>query len=216
MSERTAAPDVSPPSDGVPAERAARVRLVLLDVDGVLTDNGIYLGDTWGGAAERPDGAASKPLELKRFDIQDGLGVKLLVAAGLGVELLSGRESPATDMRARELGVRANQVSGGFKLEVAERILAEHGVDWEDAAVVGDDLADLPLLRRAGLAVAVANAVAEVRDVAHWTTRLGGGRGAVREFAEALLDARGQRERVIEAYERSRTPGDAGEMSRAG
>jgi 3-deoxy-D-manno-octulosonate 8-phosphate phosphatase (KDO 8-P phosphatase) len=143
--------------------------------------------------------------EYKRFDIQDGLGVKLLVAAGIAVELLSGRASPATTLRARELGVRATQIDGGRKLSAAEARLAEHDVSWQEVAVVGDDLADLPLLRRAGLPVAVANAVEEIREQAAWTTTRPGGSGAVREFAHALLEARGQRAAAVAQYERART-----------
>jgi 3-deoxy-D-manno-octulosonate 8-phosphate phosphatase (KDO 8-P phosphatase) len=186
---------------------ARRVRLVLLDVDGVLTDNGVWVGGAPGTPA---DTAGGPPVELKRFDIQDGLGVKLLVAAGIAVELLSGRESPATTRRARELNVHSTQVDGGFKLRAAEERLAAHGLPWADVAVVGDDLADLPLLRRAGLPVAVANAVEEVRALACWATTRPGGSGAVREFAHALLEARGEREAAVARYERARTrgPGD--------
>ncbi|HSM36628.1 MAG TPA: HAD hydrolase family protein [Longimicrobiales bacterium] len=189
----------------LPPDAARRVRLVLLDVDGVLTDNGVWIGGLRGGG---------ESAEYKRFDVQDGLGVKLLVAAGIAVELLSGRASPATTLRAEELGVHATQIDGGRKLGAAEARLAEHHVSWQEVAVVGDDLADLPLLRRAGLPVAVANAVEEVREQAAWTTTRPGGSGAVREFAHALLEARGQRAAAVAQYERARTDparDDAGE-----
>ncbi len=189
------------------------MRLVLLDVDGVLTDNAVYVGGPGGAAGPDPAVDAGPPIELKRFDIQDGLGVKLLLGAGIAVELLSGRESPATTLRARELGVHATQVEGGFKLAAAEERLAAHGLAWEEVAVVGDDLADLPLLRRAGLPVAVANAVAEVRVQAAWITTRAGGDGAVREFVHALLEARGQREEAVARYESARV---GEEVSRAG
>lgn len=182
--------------DGFPVERGRAVRVVVLDVDGVLTDNGIYLGALDG---ER--------VELKRFDIMDGLGIKMLQWAGLRVVLVSGRESPATTLRAGELGVETRQVAGGYKLGAVEKILEESGAGWEDLAVVADDLADLPVVARAGLPVAVANAAPEVRARAAWITLRSGGDGAVREFAEALLGARGEWARMVEAYRRSREEG---------
>ena len=207
MSDSAREPAIAP-------DLARRVRLALLDVDGVLTDNGLYLG----AAATGPGTAvgAEAPLEFKRFDIRDGLGIRLLVEAGIAVELLSGRPSPATSARARELDVPAHQVEAGHKLEAAERILEGHGLDWADVAVVGDDLADLPLLRRAGLPVTVADAVPEVLAIAGWRTASAGGRGAVREFAEALLEARGELAGALAAYERARTPAARREVTRAG
>jgi 3-deoxy-D-manno-octulosonate 8-phosphate phosphatase (KDO 8-P phosphatase) len=183
----------------IDGELARRVRVVVLDVDGVLTDNGLYIGASHGG--ER--------VELKRFNVLDGLGIKLLQWAGLHVVLVSGRESPASDLRARELGVPCRQVAAGYKMPVVESVLAEAGATWEELAVVGDDLADLPVLARAGLAVAVPNAVAEVRAQAAWVTETEGGAGAVREFAEALLQARGQWTELAAAYRRSREEGGA-------
>lgn len=181
-------------SEPMPRELAASVRLVVLDVDGVLTDNGVYIGETADGAA----------LEMKRFDIQDGLGVKMLVRAGIAVVLVSGRESVATRIRASELGVPCYQKDGGFKLEAVRELLAEHGLAWEDVAAVGDDLADLPVLRRVGFPVAVANAVPEVLALARWRTSRPGGRGAVRELAEALLKVRGEWSGLVEDYCRER------------
>lgn len=175
------------------AHRARQVQVVVLDVDGVLTDNGIYLGT-----------AAGERVELKRFHIMDGLGIKMLQWAGLRVVLVSGRESPATTLRADELGVESRQVAGGFKVGVVREILDESGVDWAALAVLADDLADLPVMRRAGLPVAVANAAPELRAEAAWVTDRPGGEGAVREFAETLLGARGQWAELVEAYVRSR------------
>lgn len=182
---------------GLPAERARRVRLVVLDVDGVLTDNGVYIGAA-------PDGSA---VEMKRFDIQDGLGVKMLVWAGIRVVLVSGRESQATRIRAAELGVESYQSDGGYKLPTVDRILASAGVTWEEVAAVCDDLADLAVVRRAGLPVAVRNAVTEVRAAAVWSTVRRGGSGAVREFAEALLKARGEWADQVERYVEEREMG---------
>lgn len=178
----------------LPQELARRIRLVALDVDGVLTDNGVYVGRTAGGEA----------VELKKFDITDGLGIRMLVDAGLAVALVSGRESEATRLRAAELGIESYQDSGARKLPALEKLIARHGVAWEDVAFVGDDLADLPALARVGLPVAVANAVPEVKALARWQTQRRGGGGAVREFAEALLRARGEWSRLVEAYRRAR------------
>ena len=157
--------------DAVDGELARAVRLVVLDVDGVLTDGGVYMGVS----------AGKEAVELKRFDIQDGLGVKMLLWAGIEVALVSGRVSEATAMRAAEVGVT-------------------EGIDWSDVAMVADDLADLPVFERVGLRVAVANAVPEVAERAHWCTKARGGEGAVREFSRALLSARGEWERLVEEY----------------
>lgn len=177
--------------EAIPAELARRVKLVVLDVDGVLTDGGIYLGQERTGEV----------VELKRFDIMDGLGVKMLMWSGLRVAIVSGRESPATTVRAKELGIEdCYQDATGHKLPAIMTLLERCGVGWGEVACVADDLADLPLLRRVGLPVAVANAAPEVREIAVWTTTRTGGRGAVREFAEALLQARGEWDRLVEEY----------------
>jgi 3-deoxy-D-manno-octulosonate 8-phosphate phosphatase (KDO 8-P phosphatase) len=169
---------------------ARRIRLVILDVDGVLTDGGIYVGATKDGT----------PVELKRFDITDQLGVKMLVWAGLNVVMLTGRPSAGTRMRAEELGVPFFEAPGGYKLEIVEQLQEKMTVEWSEIACLCDDLADLPLLRRAGLGVAVSNAVREVRAAAQWTTLKQGGHGAVREFAETLLRARGEWNASVERY----------------
>lgn len=169
---------------------AQRVRLLGLDVDGVLTDNGIFVGPVDG-----------QPVELKRFDIQDGLGHVLMRAAGIPVVWVSGRHSEATSARARELRIEeVLQVAGSGKLEAFGELLARRGVGWEEAAFVGDDLADLQVLRRVGLPIAVANAVAEVKAVAAFVTRAPGGHGAVREVIEALLKARGLWSELLERH----------------
>lgn len=183
---------VDEPATGpIPAALAQRVKLVILDVDGVLTDAGVYTG-------ELADGTT---LELKRFDIQDGLGVKLLAAAGIEVAIVSGRLSQATALRARELGVEeCHQDGKAEKMRLVRDLMSRKGVDWEEVAMVGDDLPDLPVLRKVGLPVAVSNAIPEVRDVAVWSTGRSGGRGAVREFCRALLEARGEWSDLVEAY----------------
>lgn len=171
-------------------ELARRVRLLAMDVDGVLTDNGIWIGPV---AGER--------VELKRFDIQDGLGLVLLRSLDLPVVWLSGRQSEATALRARELQVEeVLQVAGPEKLPTLLQVLERRGLKWEDVAFIGDDLADLQVLRLVGLPIAVANAVAEVKAVATYVTRARGGHGAVREVVELLLKARGIWEEMLARY----------------
>jgi 3-deoxy-D-manno-octulosonate 8-phosphate phosphatase (KDO 8-P phosphatase) len=176
---------------------ARRVRVVVLDVDGVLTDNGVYIGQT--GEGER--------VELKRFHILDGLGLKMLQWAGLRVVLVSGRQSPATTLRAAELGLECRQVDAGYKLPLVRTILDEAGADWAELAALGDDLPDLAVLERAGFPAAVANATPEILARASWVSSRPGGAGAAREFAEALLRARGQWSALVDAYHRSREAG---------
>jgi 3-deoxy-D-manno-octulosonate 8-phosphate phosphatase (KDO 8-P phosphatase) len=164
---------------------ALRIKLVLLDVDGVLTDNGVYMGDG---------------IELKRFDIQDGLGIKMLEFAGLHVALVSGRISAATTVRAKELGVECHQADGGHKMDAVKTLMQKHGVAWEEIAWLGDDLPDMAPMLKVGLPCAVANATSEVIEVASYVTKNRGGHGAVREFAEALLKARGQWKQLVDEY----------------
>ncbi|MGI9180951.1 MAG: KdsC family phosphatase [Longimicrobiaceae bacterium] len=164
------------------AATAPEIRLVALDVDGVLTDGGIYLGAT--DAGER--------VEMKRFEITDGLGIHLLQEGGIEVAIVTGRESASVRLRAEELRItECHQDRGAAKLPIMEKLIARLNLRWNQVAFLGDDLADLPVLRRVGLPAAVANAVPEVRAHALWVARRRGGEGAVREFAEALLRARG-------------------------
>lgn len=173
---------------------ARRIRLVGLDVDGTLTDGGVYLGL-----------AGDERVELKRYDIQDGIGVLLLRMAGLPVVIVTGRAGEVARLRAAEL--EADEFIAdplARKLEPFDALLARRHVRWEEACFIGDDLPDLPLLRRVGLPVATANAVAEVREVAAFTTRAEGGHGAVREFTEAFLKARGAWADATRTYLRER------------
>lgn len=179
-------------------ELARRIGLVVLDVDGVLTDNGVYIGETEDG----------RKVELKRFGITDGLGIRMLEWAGIPVALISGRESPATRIRAAELGIECYQDAGARKLPALVEVMERHGVEWEEVAFVADDLADLPALHRVGLPVAVANAVPEVRAVARLQLRRAGGDGAVREFVETLLKARGEWSRLVDEYVAARSEMD--------
>ncbi len=179
------------PSGDIDPHVAGLIRLVVLDVDGVLTDGGIYVGALPGQDA----------IELKRFDIQDGLGVKMLRWSGIDVAIVSGRVSEATAWRAQELGIdECHQDPDAKKLPVVQKLLDDRGLGWEAAAMVADDLADLPILERVALPVAVSNAVPEVHAVSRWTTEARGGRGAVREFARALLTARGEWDGLVREY----------------
>lgn len=163
-------------------ERASRVRLLGLDVDGVLTDNAVFIGQVDG-----------KRVEFKRFDIQDGLGHRLLAHAGMEVIWVSGRESAATSLRGAELGIDVVlQVPADGKVAAIQQVLDARGLDWDALAFVGDDLADVPVLERCGLPIAVANAVPHVKELAAHVTVANGGHGAVREVIDALLDARGE------------------------
>jgi 3-deoxy-D-manno-octulosonate 8-phosphate phosphatase (KDO 8-P phosphatase) len=157
------------------ATRTAAIRLLVLDVDGVLTDGTILLG---GGE------------ELKSFHVHDGLGLQRLLGAGIEVAVISGRRSAAVARRMAELGVRHVFQGVEDKLSVLERLRSSLGLEPREIAVVGDDLPDLPPMRSAGLAIAVADAQAEVRAAAHWVTEKTGGHGAAREVADRLLAGR--------------------------
>lgn len=183
----------------IDGELAEAIRLVILDVDGVLTDAGVYMGRTLTG----------EPIELKRFDIQDGIGVKLLQDAGVEVVLVSGRESEATTLRAAELGLRCYQIPGAYKLPTVERMLGERSLEWSQVAMLGDDLPDMAILKRVGLPAAVANATPEVQDAVVWRARARGGYGAVREFARALLLARGEWQGAVDRYVSEREKAEA-------
>ena len=173
------------------AQRMACVRLFLCDVDGVLTDGTVTMGDD---------------REYKRFHIQDGLGLRLLQREGIRVGWVSARPSGATAQRAADLKVdflhqdRAAKGGRHGKVAAVEGILAQAGLDWNQVCYVGDDVVDLGPLRRAGVAVAVANAIAEARDLAHYVTRAHGGQGAVREVADLILRAQGRWDRLIEEF----------------
>ena len=173
---------------------AARIKLVCFDVDGVLTDGGVYLGD-----------AGGTRIELKRYDIQDGLGIKMLQQAGLLTAIITGRVSESVALRAQELGVdELVQDHQARKVSALRTMLAQRGLDWSECAFVGDDLPDLGVMRLVGLPIAVGNATAEARRAATLTLTRHGGAGAVREFCELLLRARGEWDTQVEAYVASR------------
>jgi len=155
-------------------QRLGQIRLVILDVDGTMTDGGLYLGEAG---------------ETKRFDIQDGAGLVFLQRSGIDVVMVSGRTSKCVEKRCKELGIEDLHQGVANKLEVFEQTLEKKGLTPIQVAVMGDDLPDLPLMTRAGISIAPANAVREVRVRAAVVTHASGGAGAVREFAELLLKA---------------------------
>jgi 3-deoxy-D-manno-octulosonate 8-phosphate phosphatase (KDO 8-P phosphatase) len=182
-------------------EVARRIRFVGLDIDGVLTDGGIYLGSVGASGAGEGTGIGGSPLELKRYDIQDGLGIHFLRKAGIRVAFITGRVSESVRMRARELGIEdVAQDDTAHKLPALMNMLSLHGIDLSEVAFLGDDFPDMAVLKVVGLPVAVGNAVPEVRAVAVLRLTNAGGAGAVREFAELLLKARGEWKSVTDAY----------------
>jgi len=159
-------------------ERARRVRLAMFDVDGVMTDGTLYIG--------------ARGEEFKAFNILDGHGVKMLQSAGIAAAIISGRSSEAVARRAGELAIAHVAQGCADKVAEFEALRARLGLEALACAFVGDDLPDLAVMRRCGLAVAVANAADAVKEAAHYVTRAHGGRGAVREFCEMVLRAQGQ------------------------
>jgi 3-deoxy-D-manno-octulosonate 8-phosphate phosphatase (KDO 8-P phosphatase) len=171
--------------------RAAKIKLLLMDVDGVLTNGRIYFA---------PD-AAGNMVETKGFDSQDGIALQWLRWKGLRTGVISGRDSPATVERARQL--KMDYVYQGHieKIPILEEILGKAGLAAEQVAYVGDDLTDLVAMRRVGLAIAVGNARPEVKREAHFTTTRNGGDGAVREAIEMILEAQGSWTEILAHYE---------------
>jgi len=167
--------------------RAARVRLLLMDVDGTLTDGHVYL-------VSQADGTA---LEMKCFNAQDGQGLTLAAQAGLRTGVISGRESPAMRRRAKESRIEFVCEGTAVKIPAYEDLLRKTHLSEEQVGYIGDDLPDLPVMRRVGFSVAVANAVPEVMQAAHHVTQRAGGDGAVREVIEIILKAQGKWESLI-------------------
>jgi 3-deoxy-D-manno-octulosonate 8-phosphate phosphatase (KDO 8-P phosphatase) len=168
--------------------RAAQIQVVLMDVDGTMTDGSVTL-------LSQPDGTA---LEIKTFDAHDGQGLTLAHTAGLRTGCITGRESAALMRRAREMKMEFIYMKQPLKMPAYEEILRKAGVSDSVVAYIGDDLPDIPLMRRAGLAIAVGNAVPEVKQAAHYTTRASAGRGAVRDAIELILKCKGIWEAMIE------------------
>ncbi len=166
--------------------RAANIKLVAFDIDGVMTDGGLHYTD---------DGH-----ELKTFNVQDGLGVVLLRRSGIRVAIITGRTSNVVSCRAKDLGVEHVFHGVGDKGAVSGQLLEQLGLQWSELAFMGDDLIDLPAMTRCGLAIAPANARQIVKERAHMVTEAGGGKGAVREAIEFILAAQGKLDAAFAPY----------------
>lgn len=167
-------------------ERCQPIELILCDVDGVMTDGGLWYDD--------------QGRELKCFHIRDGLGIRLWQRAGFRFGILTARTSHIVKLRASELGVTLVRQGFEDKLPAAEELIRHCGLKPSQVCYLGDDLTDLPVIRHVGLGAAVADAAAEVREAAHWTSLAAGGRGAVRELIEMILKAKGRWEDLIQGY----------------
>jgi 3-deoxy-D-manno-octulosonate 8-phosphate phosphatase (KDO 8-P phosphatase) len=165
--------------------RLKRVKLFLCDVDGVLTDGAVWMG---GG------------VEMKRFNIRDGLGLKFLQRHGIKVGWVSRRPSSATHQRAENLGIDFVSQKDGGKIDAVEDILRQTGFAWADICYVGDDVVDLGVMERAGFAVAVGDGVAEAKAAADYVTKAVGGNGAIREIVELILRAQDKWKLVVAEY----------------
>lgn len=170
------------------AKRAKQIQVVLMDVDGTLTDGSVTL-------LSQTDGSA---LEIKMFDAHDGQGLTLAVTAGLRTGVITGRSSAALRRRCKELDVEFVYEKQGHKVAAYEDVLRKTGVRESEVAFLGDDLPDLTIMQRVGLAVAVGNATPEVKRAAHVTTKATGGKGAVRELVELILKSKGIWEEMID------------------
>jgi 3-deoxy-D-manno-octulosonate 8-phosphate phosphatase (KDO 8-P phosphatase) len=173
------------------AQRASKIRLLLMDVDGVLTDGKLY-------NVPGPDG---KMAETKGFDSQDGIALQWCAKLGISTGLISGRVSPATIERATQCKFKYIYQGHTEKIPILEEILADAKLAREEVAYIGDDLTDVVVMRRVGFAIATANARPDVKPVAHYVTTAPGGSGAVRETIELILKAQGKWEEILRHYE---------------
>jgi len=169
-------------------KRAAQIKVLLMDVDGTMTDGGVTL-------LSQPDGTG---LEIKTFDAHDGQGLTLANTAGLRTGCITGRESAALLRRAREMKMEFIYMKQSLKMPAYEEILGKAGVPDSAVAFIGDDLPDIPLMRRVGLAIAVGDAVPEVKRAAHYTTKALAGHGAIREAVELILKSKSVWEEMID------------------
>jgi 3-deoxy-D-manno-octulosonate 8-phosphate phosphatase (KDO 8-P phosphatase) len=167
-------------------ERAKKIKLFALDVDGVLTDGRVYISD--------------KGEECKAYNIRDGLGMKMLQKCGVKLALISGRNSASAKARAQDIGIALLYQGVDDKVAVFEELMRELDLPPENCAFMGDDLVDLPVMRRAGLALTVADAAPVVKERAHYVTRCLGGHGAVREACELIMQAQGVLEDSVSRY----------------
>ena len=174
------------PQKSADSEKLKHIKLLLLDVDGVMTDGGIIYDD--------------RGAEIKKFHVKDGLGIRMLILAGIQVGIVTGRSSPALKYRCDNLGIDLVFDGVRKKAVVLEEIIRKFSVVSDEIAFMGDDLPDLPLMKRVGLSIAVADAHPLVASKAHMVTTAGGGNGAVREVCDAILKARGLWEKMLERF----------------
>ena len=167
-------------------DRAMHIRLVIFDVDGVLTDGGLYIDDTGS--------------EHKVFNSRDGHGMKMLQNSGVDIAIITGRTSQAVSHRMASLGIEHVHQGCQEKLPVFEGLMKKLGLNPSQVAYVGDDVVDLPIMRKAGLAIAVQDAHEWVKKHAHWQTPHGGGRGAVRDVCELIMEAQGTMDSQMSKY----------------
>ena len=172
--------------------RARKIKLFLMDVDGTLTDGGVCLI-----AATDTSGGESQVTEMKVFNAQDGQGLSLAHTMGIQTGFITGRRSPAVAKRAAELKVSFVYLGQAKKMQAFEECMQKAGVTAEEVAYLGDDLPDIPLAQRSGLAVCVADGSADLKAVCHYTTARNGGRGAAREVIELILKAQGRWEEAV-------------------
>ena len=173
--------------------RAKKVKLFLMDVDGTITDGSVCLISLPGDA----DGKAGGVAEMKVFNSLDGLGLKLAAVRGIRTGFITGRKSPAVAQRAKESHVEFVYLGQATKTAAFEECLQKAGVTEDEVAYMGDDLPDMPISKRVGLAVAVANAAPELKAISHYITRKTGGAGTAREVVELILKAQGRWEEAI-------------------
>jgi len=167
-------------------ERAAKVKLLILDVDGVMTDGSIIIND--------------HGEELKRFNVKDGLGIRLLMESGIDVLIISGRKSKTVEHRARDLGIREIYQGVKHKESLCVELIGRKGLKKDQVCCMGDDLPDIPMFKQAGISVSVADAAVEVRDAAVFVTNSKGGNGAVRELSEFILKSQGKWQEILSRF----------------
>ncbi len=168
-------------------DKLRKIKMLILDVDGVMTDGRIIMDD--------------KGRELKNFDVRDGHGIKLLQRYGISVAILTGRKSKVVEYRAKDLEIKEVHQKAFNKEEVLEKILQKHKLQSEDVAYMGDDIVDIPVMRRVGFSAAVADSMEIVKKSANYVTKNRGGKGAVREICEMILQAQDKWPKVAERYE---------------
>ena len=199
-------------------DRARRIKLILFDVDGVLTDGSIWLFPAPAASHTTADHAraledkggyafaSATMIEAKGFNAHDGSGVSLARLAGLKCGIITKRVSETVALRARDLHLEYVYMGQAFKMQAVREIMAREAITLEEIAYVGDDIIDLPVMRECGLAIAVANARPQVKTVAHWITPGIGGHGAGRDAVEFILEAKGLLDEAIEQYIEERNP----------